>query len=347
MPGRLVLYIGCGNASGDILHCVADAATGAVDAVRTTPSGSSTSFMAIHPGGRFAYTTQNRADRLSAFALDGRDGALTPLNQVAVAGREGADAAGPAYLEVDGGGRFLLAANYRGHNVVVHRLEPDGRIGDLVQSVSDGLHAHLVRVDPSNRFAFVPYLGSDLVAQYRFDERSGRLAPNDPAAVVTAPGAGPRHLAFHPDGRFVYLANELDGSVYAYAFDGERGTLRELQRYDALPAGYAGRRWASDIHVAPSGRFLYVAQRAHESLAIFAIDPDSGGLTLAGHENVRGKTPRQFTLTSDGKQLLVANQDSDGVVGFAVDAATGRLRHQLAMAAPHPYYVRVLDLPAR
>jgi 6-phosphogluconolactonase len=344
---RHFLYVGGGSPTGDIQVFALDLATGALDLRSTTSSGSSTSFCALHPSRRFLYTTQNRTDRLSAFSIDPQSAGLGLLNQVAVTGVEGATAAGPTYVEVDRAGGFLLAANYRGHNLVVHRLEPDGRIGALVHSRSDGLHAHSIRLDPANRTAFAPYLGSDIIAQLAFDAATGALTPRSPPAVATAAKAGPRHLDFHPDGRFVYVVNELDATVNAYAFDAAAGTLGELQSLSAVPATYTGRRWSSDVHVAPSGRFVYVANRAHDSLAVFAADPGSGRLTLCGHHGVQGATPRAFTLTPDGRFLFVANQDSASVGIFAVDGATGSLAPLRALAvAPSPYFVRVVSLPA-
>jgi 6-phosphogluconolactonase len=344
---RHFLYVGGGSPTGEIQVFALDPTSAALDLQSTTPSGSSTSFSALHPSGRLLYTAQNRTDALSAFAIDQRDAGLTLLNQVPVSGIQGAAEAGPAYVEVDRTGGFLLSANYRGHNVMVHRLLPDGRIGALVESRSDGLHAHSIRLDPSNRWVFAPFLGSDLIAQLRFDAGTGALTPQTPPVVRTAAQAGPRHLDFHPHRPFVYVVNELDASVNAYALDTTEGTLTELQSLSAVPATYTGRRWSSDVHVAPSGRFVYASNRAHDSLAIFAADPASGRLTLLGHQDVQGKTPRSFTLTADGRFLFVANQDS-GVVGvFAVDTDAGGLTPlRTVTVAPNPYFVRVVSLPA-
>jgi 6-phosphogluconolactonase len=341
-------YLGCGNATGDILVFAVDPATGGLIHTSTTPSGSSTSYAAFHPSGRWLYTTQNRADLVSAFTIDPATGALTPLNQIPVPAADPAAASGPAHLEVDATGRFLLVANYRGHNVVVFPLAPDGQIGAPLQSLPDGRNAHSVWLDPTNRFAFVPYLGSDRVGQYRFDAQTGRLTPNDPPAVETAPGAGPRHLAFHPSGQWAYLINELDSTVYAYAYDQTRGTLTERQRLSTLPAGYEGRRWSSELHVTPSGAHLFASNRAHESLARFAIDQGTGLLTLLGHEDVRGQTPRNFALDADGRFAYVANQDSANLVTFAIDDARGTLAHVASTPTPPtPYYVSLFSGRAR
>jgi len=334
------MYAGCGNATGDVLVFSLDDETGAIEPRASVASGSSTSFAALHPSGRFLYTTQNRADRLTAFAVEG-DG-LRRLNDVAIRGIPGAEQSGPAHVAVDGSGRWLLAANYRGHNVVVFALGADGRIGAQVASASAGTHAHFACLDPSNRFLFVPFLGADVVAQYRFDAATGALAPNDPPAMRTPAGEGPRHLAFHPDGRRGYLLTELGASVFACNFDERAGTLVPFQQIAALPADYTGRRWAADIHVHPSGRFVYASNRAHDSLAAFAVDATSGRLTLIGFEPTRGQTPRSFQIDPSGRFLVVANQDSGTLATFAIDPATGRLTHLATQPAGENLYFVLL-----
>jgi 6-phosphogluconolactonase len=313
------------------------------DSARLTPrppgqTGASTSFATWHPSRRVMYGVQNRTDHVVALAVAAEPAApaLRVLNRAAVPPADGATQAGPAYLTTDPAGRFLLVANYRGHNVVVFALHPDGRVGPVVENVSDGKHAHLVRLTPDGRFALVPYLGSDLIAQYRFDPVRGALAPNDPPSVATAAGAGPRHLDFHPqqrDGvRHVFVINELDATLAAYALDVAAGTLSERCRVDSLPAGYDGQRWAAHVAVAPSGRFVYVCNRAHDSLTVFAWDGDREALQLVQNLPCGGRTPRHFTLDPGGRFLLVVNQDSGNLAVFAVDPRSGRL----APHAVHP-----------
>jgi 6-phosphogluconolactonase len=310
-------------------------------------TGASTSFATWHPSQRIIYGVHNRTDHLVALAVaaERTTPALRILNRVAVPPAEGAAQAGPAYITTDPAGRFLLVANYRGHNVVVFALHPDGRVGPLVENVSDGKHAHLVRLTPDGRFALVPYLGSDLIAQYRFDPVRGALARNQPPSVATPAGAGPRHLDFHPqqkDGvRHVFVVNELDATLTAYALDVAAGTLSERCRVDTLPAGYAGQRWAAHVAVAPSGRFVYVCNRAHDSLAVFAWDGDGqAALHLVQHLPCGGQTPRHFTLDRDGRFLLVANQDSGNLAVFAVDPRSGRLApHALHPVGAQPCFV--------
>ena len=349
----LVVYVGHGNPTGDIHIFDLDADRGALNLREVVSTGSPTSYFALHPTGRFAYTTQNRTDRVSAFAVDReigpKVGRLRKLGDVAVPPTRGAKEAGPAYVTVDARGQFLLVANYRGHNAVVFQLGDDGGIGPMVESVSAGEHAHCVRLAPDNRFAFVCHLGADLVAQYRFDQISGALGPQDPPVVRTAPGAGPRHLTFAPDGRRAFLINELDATLMSFDYDPAHGLLRAHACVPTLPEDYQGRRWGSDVQVRPDGRFVYVSNRAHDSLAVFALgddgDQDGGALRFVERVPCGGQTPRTFTLDPTGRLLLVANQDSGTVACFAIDPASGRLSPRGAVpVAASPYFVRAFAL---
>jgi 6-phosphogluconolactonase len=347
VDSRLFLIVGHGNATGDLQIFALDPATAELRPHATVASGGSTSFIAFHPNQRLAYTTQNRSDRLTAWAIDPATARFQRLGDVAVPGAPGAAQVGPAYVSVDRTGRFVLAANYRGHNAVVFALEADGGLGALVANVSAGKHAHCVITSPDNRNAFVPNLGSDLVAQYRFDDRSGSLTPQDPAAVTTAAGAGPRHLIFAPDGRRAYLLNELDATLYAFDYDPGRGSLVPAWHVPTLPADYQGQRWAADIHIHPGGRTLYVSNRAHDSLTVFALDPAGGPPEVTQRISSAGQVPRNFTLDPAGRFLFVANQDSGNLVTFAIDPTSGQLT-QIAdrPVGDAPYFVVVLALPA-
>jgi 6-phosphogluconolactonase len=343
---NLLIHVASGDAAGSIRTYRMDPSDAALQLASTALAGSSTSFLAWHPSRRFLYAAQNRADRLTSFAVVPRTGALARLNDVPIEAKVGSETAGPAYLTVDRSGTYLLAANYRGHTVVVHTLGPDGSIGPMVHSVSDGRHAHLVRLDASNRFAFVPYLGTDAIAQYRFDAKTGRLSPNDPALVATTPGAGPRHLDEHPNGHWVYVVNELDATVTAYDYEPRTGILSPFQTLSALPDDYTGRRWAADIHVAPGGQFLYASNRAHDSIAVFAIDPHDGHLAAVACEDAHGRTPRSFAIDPEGRWLLVAHQDSGTIVAFDLDAASGRLhRPRVVAECEAPYFVGIVAAP--
>jgi 6-phosphogluconolactonase len=347
VDSRLFLIVAHGNATGDIQTFAVDPATGQLTLHATIAAGASTSFMGFHPNRPLAYSTQNRTDRVTAWAIDPVTAHFRRLGDAAVPGAPGATQVGPAYVSVDHAGRFVLVANYRGHNAVVFALHPDGALGPVVSNVSAGKHAHCVVLSPDNRVAFVPNLGSDLVAQYRFESQTGGLTPQDPASVTTAAGAGPRHLAFAPDGRRAYLLTELDATLYGYDYDAVRGSLIPSWHVPTLPADYEGQRWGADLHVHPSGRTLYVSNRAHDSLTVFTLDPAGGPPQVAQRISSSGKVPRNFTLDPAGRFLFVANQDSGNLVTFTIDPSSGQLT-QVAdrPVGDAPYFVSVVALPA-
>jgi 6-phosphogluconolactonase len=198
-------------------------------------------------------------------------------------------------------------------------------------------HAHGIYLDPANRFALVPDLGIDQVLVYRWDPAAFALQPHEPPAATLTPGAGPRHLVFHPEGRFVYVINELLNTITGFAYDPEAGALRDIQTISTLPEDYDGENSTAEIAVHPSGRFLYGSNRGHNSLAIYAIDPAAGTLKLLGHENTQGRTPRNFAIDPSGRWILVANQDSNNVIVFRVDPETGLPRatnHSIEVHTP-------------
>ena len=204
----------------------------------------------------------------------------------------------------------------------------------------EGPHAHCIVLDRANRFAYSCDLGTDKIMIFRFDARSGKLVPNEQPWVQVKSGAGPRHLAFHPSGKYVFVLNELNSTVTAFKRDQRKGSLKELETLSTLPADFSGTSWSADIHVSPDGRFLYCSNRGHDSIAIFKIDSLDGGLTgltFMGHESTRGMTPRNFSIDPTGAFLLAANQRSDNIVVFRRDRKTGRLAatdHVVEVPAP-------------
>jgi 6-phosphogluconolactonase len=188
-----------------------------------------------------------------------------------------------------------------------------------------GPHAHCIKLDRANRFAFAADLGNDKVMIYRFDSLSGKLDPATQASATLHPGAGPRHLTFHPNGKFLYVINELDSSLTTFRYEAARGTLTAFESVSTLPRDFTGQSFCADVHVSKSGRFLYGSNRGHNSIVVFAIDPGSGRLKLVEHVSTEGKWPRNFVIDPSGEFLLVANQHTDNVVVFRVDAQTGRL----------------------
>jgi 6-phosphogluconolactonase len=247
----------------------------------------------------------------------------------------------------------VLVANYGGGSVCVLPILDDGQLDGataLVQhegsSVNPrrqrGPHAHSVNVSPDDRFAFVADLGLDKVMIYRFDVTAGTLAPADPPWASVSPGAGPRHFAFHPGGKFAYVINELQSTVTAFAYDPERGSLDDLQTVSTLPSDFKDNNSTAEVLVHPSGNFLYGSNRGHNSIAVFAIDARTGWLSPVEKESTRGSTPRNFGIDPTGRYLLAANQASDAIVVFRIDKATGALTATgQEIEVPSPVCVRM------
>ena len=295
------------------------------------------SFLAVDPSRRFLYAVNEisnyaggKGGGVSAFAIDRATGKLTFLNEVSSRGRE------PCHVSLDKTGKFVMVANYGGGSAAVFPVLADGRLGEASAFVEhhgssvnperqEGPHAHSIAPSPDNRFVLAADLGLDRLLVYHFDPAQGSLKPNDPPFATVKPGAGPRHFAFHPSGRFVYTINEMGSSITAFSYDAARGSLRELETVSTLPKDFAGASDTAELEAHPSGKFLYGSNRGHDSIAVFAIDGGKGTLTLVEHVPTGGKTPRSFAIDPAGSCLVVANQDSDNVVVFRIDARTGRL----------------------
>ncbi|MGB6386614.1 MAG: lactonase family protein [Terriglobales bacterium] len=319
-----------------------DAASAELAPLGVAAETTNPSFLAIDPTGKFLYAVnevQNykgaSSGAVSAFAIDRQKntiptGKLSLLNEVP---SRGAD---PCYIAFDKTGKFALVANYTGGSVAVFPVKPNGDVGEpsaFVQHTGSsinkerqaGPHAHWIETTPDNRFAIAVDLGLDEVLVYRFDASKGSLTPNDPPYASLDPGAGPRHLAFHPNGHFAYVINELTSTVTAFTYDPSRGTLQKLNTVSTLPKGFTGANDGAEIHVHPSGKFLYASNRGHDSIALFSIDSHTGTLTLVDHFPTQGKTPRDFDIDPTGKFLFVANQDTNNIVVFRIDPDNGRL----------------------
>jgi len=309
-----------------------DPATGRLDPVRVVGGVPNPSFLALHPGGRHLYCVNGgTVSGVSAFALDPASGGLRRLNRVSSRGEN------PAHLSVDREGRQVAVANFSGGTVALFPIGPDGRLGRASNVVrqrgpagphptrQDRPHPHQIVCDPGGPFALVNDLGLDRTFVYRLDRPFGRLTPNDPPYAGAAPGAGPRHLAFHPTRRFVYVLGEIDSTVQAFGYDGQRGVLTPIERVSTLPLEWSGPNSTAQIVAHPGGRFVYASNRGHDSIAIFAVDEASGRLSARGHVPTQGRTPRNFNLDPRGAFLLAANQDSDTVVPFRIDPTSGAL----------------------
>ena len=335
-----LLYVGTyteGGRSEGIYLVRMDPRSGKLQPIGAVDAGANPSFLTIHHNGRVLYAVnelENHNGRatgaLSAFAIASGTGALTRLNE------QPSEGGAPCYVSVDKSGRVVLVANYMGGNVALLPIRSDGALAPATRVVQhtgkgpnaarqEAPHAHCIICDPSNRFVLAADLGADRVFVYRLDLDGKSLHHVDGGDAVTRPGAGPRHIVFHPTLPLVFVANELDSTVATLRFDMERGRLSPLGISSTLPAGWSGTNYPADIHIAPSGRTLYVSNRGHNSIAVFSVAVSSGGLTLDQVISTEGDWPRNFTLHPGGRWLLVANQRSDSVVVFARDDRSGRL----------------------
>lgn len=310
---------------------------GALSHLATGTGVENPSFLAIHPSKRYLYAVNEVGDwqgestgAVSAFALDTDTGALTLLNQQPTHGTA------PCHVAVNREGTFAYVANYGSGTASVFPIQQDGSLEPASDTVTfegsgpnpnrqQGPHAHSVTLDAANRFAFIADLGTDRLMSYRIDELPGQLVPNTVPFYKGEGGSGPRHFTFHPNGRFAYLINEMGNTITALAYDPVSGTLAPLQTVPTLPEGFEGRNTTADIHVTPSGRFLYGSNRGHDSLVVYAVDETDGTLQYVEHVATGGETPRNFAIDPTGTLLLAANQDSDNVVAFRIDGETGAL----------------------
>jgi 6-phosphogluconolactonase len=295
------------------------------------------SFLAVHPNHRFVYAVNEvsnykgqKSGAVSAFAIDRSTGKLTLLNQVASRGGD------PCYISLDQTGKYVLVANYGGGSIAVFPVLKDGRLGEasaFVQHSGHGTnperqeepHAHSIDVSPDNRFAVVNDLGLDETLVYGFDGAQGSLVAANPNIGKAAPGAGPRHLAFHPSGRFAYVINEMQSAITAFRYDPAAGQLQKLQTISSLPKDFSGHDEAAEIQVHPSGKFLYASNRGHDSVAVFAIDAGQGTLTPVQYVSTKGGSPRSFEIAPGGSLLFAENEKSDDIVLFHISQQTGRL----------------------
>ncbi|HEY8562409.1 MAG TPA: lactonase family protein [Pyrinomonadaceae bacterium] len=340
---EMLLYIGTytssGKSQGIYVHRF-DAETGALTPLHTIANVAEPSFLTLDKDRRYLYAVNElleyegkKSGAVSAFAIDRKTGNLRFLN------RQPSLGGAPCYITASKNQKFVLVANYLGGNVSVYPVGKDGKIGasvDLAQHTGIGpnkdrqeaAHAHSITLDRNNRFAFAADLGIDKLMIYRFDDKTGKLAPNEAQAFYqTKPGAGPRHFSFHENGKLAFLINELDLTITSLTYDETAGTLKEIQTVPTLPAGASTDGvTTADIHISPKGKFLYGSNRGHNSLVSYKIDENTGRLEYIEHVSTGGRKPRNFAIAPDGKFLLVANQDSDNIVVFRIDEKTGKLQ---------------------
>jgi 6-phosphogluconolactonase len=295
--------------------------------------------LTVDPGRQFLFAALRAEGKLASFRINRATGLLTHLNTVPA----GPD---PAHISTDAAGHYLLAAYYVDAKVTVHAIGKDGMLGDKpLQSMPTADKAHAIVPDPSGRFVFVPHTGPDTIFQFAFDAKTGRLSANEPPKLTTPKATGPRHLVFHPSRPVAYVANEQGGSVTAYALDPKDGTLRPLQTVPTLPKDFMGTNACAEVRAHPSGRFLYVSNRGHDSIACFALD-DGGKVSAIGQEPTE-TTPRSFDIDPTGKYLFAAGESSGKLAAYVVDGKSGRLnRLDTYEVGKTPWWVLAVDLPA-
>jgi 6-phosphogluconolactonase len=314
-----------------------DKATGVLTSLGLAAETSNPSFLAVDPASRFLFAVGESNNfngkpggAVSAFAINRDDGKLTLLNQVSSGG------AGPCHVAVDHQGRYVLVANYNGGSVSVFPIGADGKLGESSAFVQHqgssvnlerqaGPHAHGVYLDAGNHITVVADLGLDRLLIYRFDSTKGTLTANDPPFAAVRPGAGPRHFAFHPSGRFAFVINEIDSTLTTFQYDPNRAAFKELATISTLPADFNASNSTAEVFVHPSGKYVYGSNRGADNIVIFALDQTTGALSNVGWEPTGGHTPRNFAIDPSGQYLLAANQDSGSIVVFRIDQQTGKL----------------------
>jgi 6-phosphogluconolactonase len=320
------------KAGGDGIHVYrADAATGAWTHVQHIGELTNPSLLALSPNRHFLYAVHGDGDYATAFALDRETGQAQVRNRAATGGSNGVAQA------VDPSGTFLVIANYASGSVAVLAIAPNGSLKDQHQLLAlpgepgphkleqASSHPHDVVFDPTGKFVLVPDKGLDRIFVYRFDAACGQLSPADPGSVAARPGAGPRHLAFHPKLQTVWALNELDNTIATYRWDPARGVLTPLQVITTLPTEFTGYSATAEIAVTPDGRFVYCSNRGHDSVTLYSTNPTSGVLTPICWQPTQGRGPRFIAHDPTGRFLHVANEQGDTVVTFRVDTSSGFL----------------------
>lgn len=340
LAATIAVYIGTSPGKGQtpgIYLSQFNPATGELSKPALVAKAKRPSFLAAHPTAPFLYacdetdgTAGHKSGGVIGFRVDPASFALTEINGAMSAGL------GPCFVEVAPSGRTLLTANYG--NGAVASLPIDPATGKLSEAVGkdqhqgkgpnakrqDGPHAHCFRVDPTGKFALSADLGTDDVFVYALGDDSS-LTPTNPPTIKLAPGSGPRHLAFSKDGKFLYVGTEMGNTVTAFAWDGATGRAKEIQTISTLPADFKGTSYVAEVTASPNGKFLYVSNRGHDSIACFAIDASTGQLALKSHASTLGKFPRHFALDPSGNWMIVGNQNSGDLFVFKVDQETGAL----------------------
>jgi 6-phosphogluconolactonase len=352
-PGQIDVWIGTGRSqqSKGIYHCTLNLKTGRLSDSELAAEISGPGFLAMHPNGQHLYAvgTLDGEAVVAAYEIEKAKGKATLRFQNAVEIGDG----GAAHVSIDSTGRTILTAQYGAGSTAVFSVNDDGSVKARTQLVKHGTgskatdgrqdapHAHWTGFSPDERFAFVPDLGMDKVVIYKVDTATSKIEPH--GFGVVPPGSGPRHMKFQTNGKWVYVLNELDLSVTRFDYDAVAGTMAAQETVLTVPKEELAKEQArscSEIRVHPSGRFVYAANRGHDTVTVFSVDQATGKLTLVERENVRGATPRNVNLTPDGRWLIAAGQDSHTLAVFEVNQETGELTYNRSnVHAPSPICV--------
>lgn len=334
-PASVFVYVGSGDWGGGAVGRVEahrlDLASGALTRIDGVEVGQLNSYLALDPSRSMLYAADEAGQKLHALRVDESTGELSFANTVDAAG-------GPVYVRVDASGKYVLTCFYNQGSSQVFAVQSDGTLGASVDTDASGAQSHAIVLSPTNTHVFVPSKAENKISQYLFDPATGVLTRNGTFAAPLA--GGPRHLTFHPTLPRAYVVNELENSVAVFDYDATTGRLAWRQTLARLPDGTSGS--GADIHVAPSGNFVYASNRSDDasSIAVYAVNATSGELTLVEHEPTRGRTPRTFTIDPTGKWLIAANQDSNSLAVFSIDSATGRLTFlETHPLTSKPFYV--------
>ena len=344
-PARAATFVYVGNAESNEIYVLRlDRQSGDLTVVEKVPipgitkPGISTP-MAVSPDRRFLYAGTRGEPKIAAgFAIDPASGQLKHI-------ASGPLADSMAYIATDRTGRFLLGVSYPGHKITVNPIGPQGTVQPPQQVLANHPNAHSILADAGNRYVLALTLGNDLVNQFKFDAATGMLAPNTPPSVHVKEKAGPRHFAFHPNGKLVYVLGETDGSVYVFDYDAGTGQLKVKQTVSALPPDFQGKPSAADLHITPNGKFLYGSERTSSTLAGFKVDPANGTLSPIGSVPTE-KQPRGFNIDSSGRYLLAVGQLSHGLSSYTIDADSGKLtKLKEYPMGKNPNWVEIVDIP--
>ena len=292
---------------------------------------------AVSPDNKRAYTGLRGGLKMLSFDIDPSSGTLSQSGSVGIE-------SDPCYASVDATGNYLLSAYYKTGHLAVHPIDSDGTLGKpATEWIGTRQKAHCLHIDGSNRFAFLPHVGeSNAIYQYKFDASTGSMTPNKPAVIEAPEGDGPRHYAYHPNGKFVYFDNEQGCSVTAYKIDSENGTLEPFQTLSTLPDDWTGDNSCAQIHISPTGEFLYASNRGHNSIAIYSVDPDSGEFTSLGQQSTVA-TPRAFNIDPTGNYMLVSGLDNGDLATYKIETS-GLLSHLATQKIGNaPMWIHITD----